>query len=301
MLIREDLPTLERPIKAYSGLSGLGHPSIVGLLIKYFAERISIAGLGVFLRIMQSEDQINLAAKVMPDSHSNLSKKEQVADMFNNIAGKYDFLNHFLSMGIDKGWRKKAISSIKAVSPKMILDVATGTGDLAIAASKLHPDKIIGIDIAGQMLEVGRGKIRSQGLSNVITLQLADSEALPFPDNSFDAITCAYGVRNFEHLDAGLKEMCRVMRPGGRLAILEFSNPKKFPVKQIFRLYFRYILPALGKIVSKHSRAYTYLPESVRAFPEGEVFSDTLSRCGFKESVARPLTFGITTLYTATK
>jgi demethylmenaquinone methyltransferase/2-methoxy-6-polyprenyl-1,4-benzoquinol methylase len=301
ILINDDFPTFERPIKAYSGLSGLGQPSNVGLLIKYFAERISIAGLGVFLRIMQSEDQINPAAKVMPDSQSNLSKKEQVADMFNNIAGKYDFLNHFLSMGIDRGWRKKAIASIKTVSPKNILDVATGTGDLAIAASRLHPDKIIGVDIAGQMLEVGRGKILSQGLSGMIILQLADSEALPFADNSFDAITCAYGVRNFEHLEAGLKEMCRVMRPGGRLAILEFSNPKQFPVKQIFRFYFRYILPALGKMVSKHSRAYTYLPESVRAFPEGAVFCDTLSRCGFKEAGAHPLTFGITTLYTATK
>lgn len=237
----------------------------------------------------------------MPDSQSNLSKKEQVADMFNNIAGKYDFLNHFLSMGIDKGWRKKAIASIEGIAPKRILDVATGTGDLALAASKLNPDKIIGIDIAGQMLDVGNKKIKAQMLDGMITLQLGDSEALPFEDNSFDAITCAYGVRNFEHLEAGLKEMCRVLRPGGKLAILEFSNPQKFPVKQLYKFYFRYILPTLGKLVSKHSRAYTYLPESVMAFPEGKVFCNTLGICGFKEANARPLTFGITTLYTATR
>ncbi|OJW97833.1 MAG: bifunctional demethylmenaquinone methyltransferase/2-methoxy-6-polyprenyl-1,4-benzoquinol methylase [Bacteroidetes bacterium 43-93] len=221
--------------------------------------------------------------------------------MFNNIAGKYDFLNHFLSLGIDKGWRKKAIREIQAVHPKQILDVATGTGDLAIAASQLKPEKITGVDIAEQMLEVGRKKIASQQLSGMITLQAGDSESMPFANNAFDAVTCAYGVRNFEHLEAGLKEMCRVMRPGGKLAILEFSHPKKFPIKQIYKFYFRYILPTLGKLVSKHSTAYTYLPESVMAFPEGKVFCETLVRCGFKDAKARPLTFGITTLYTATK
>jgi len=221
--------------------------------------------------------------------------------MFNNIAGKYDFLNHFLSLGIDKGWRKKAIREIQAVHPKQILDVATGTGDLAIAASQLKPEKITGVDIAEQMLEVGRKKIASQQLSGMITLQAGDSESMPFANNAFDAVTCAYGVRNFEHLEAGLKEMCRVMRPGGKLAILEFSHPKKFPIKQIYKFYFRYILPTLGKLVSKHSTAYTYLPESVMAFPEGKVFCETLAKCGFKDAKARPLTFGITTLYTATK
>lgn len=250
---------------------------------------------------MQTDIEKNPAIKVVPDKGSNLSKKEQVADMFNNIAGKYDFLNHLLSMGIDKGWRKKAIAEIAKVSPKAILDVATGTGDLAIAASRLNPDKIIGIDIAAQMLDVGRVKLKEKGLDELITMQVGDSEALPFEDNSFDAITCAYGVRNFEHLEAGLKEMNRVMRPGGKLAILEFSHPKKFPVKQGYQFYFKYILPTLGKLVSKHSTAYSYLPESVMAFPEGQNFCKILGDCGFKDAHARPLTFGITTLYTASK
>lgn len=250
---------------------------------------------------MQSGTDNNPAARVVPDAGSKLSKKEQVADMFNNIAGKYDFLNHFLSLGIDKGWRKKAIAEIARVQPKTILDVATGTGDLAIAAAKLNPDKIVGIDIAAQMLDVGRMKLKEKGLDELITMQVGDSEALPFADNSFDAITCAYGVRNFEHLEAGLKEMCRVLRPGGKLAILEFSHPKKFPVKQGYQFYFKYILPTLGKLVSKHSTAYSYLPESVMAFPEGQRFCEILAQCGFKEPKARPLTFGITTLYTATK
>ncbi len=250
---------------------------------------------------MQSGIDNNPAARVVPDAGSKLSKKEQVADMFNNIAGKYDFLNHFLSLGIDKAWRKKAIAEIAKVQPKTILDVATGTGDLAIAAAQLNPEKIIGIDIAAQMLGVGRQKLKEKGLDALITMQVGDSEALPFADNSFDAITCAYGVRNFEHLEAGLKEMCRVLRPGGKLAILEFSHPKKFPVKQGYQFYFKYILPTLGKLVSKHNTAYSYLPESVMAFPEGQRFCDILAQCGFKEPNARPLTFGITTLYTTTK
>ena len=250
---------------------------------------------------MQSGIENNPAAKIVPDTGSNLSKKEQVADMFNNIAGKYDFLNHFFSLGIDKGWRKKAIASIAEINPKTILDVATGTGDLAIAAAKLDPGTITGIDIASQMLEIGRQKIKQAGLDGTITMQLGDSENLPFADNSFDAITCAYGVRNFEHLQAGLKEMCRVMRPGGRLAILEFSHPKAFPVKQGYQFYFKYILPTLGKLVSKHKTAYNYLPESVMAFPEGQRFCDILTNCGFKDVKAKPLTFGITTLYTATR
>lgn len=250
---------------------------------------------------MQSENITNPAANVVPDAGSNLSKKAQVADMFNNIAGKYDFLNHFLSLGIDKGWRKKAIREIQKVQPRNILDVATGTGDLAIAAAALKPDKITGVDIAEQMLAVGRTKIAEKQLEGMITLQTGDSEAMPFSDNSFDAVTCAYGVRNFEHLEKGLTEMSRVMRPGGKLAILEFSKPQRFPVKQLYAFYFRYILPTLGKMVSKHSTAYTYLPQSVMAFPEGKVFCDTLTRCGFKDAKARPLTLGITTLYTATK
>ena len=237
----------------------------------------------------------------MPDAGSNLNKKEQVADMFNSIAGKYDFLNHFLSMGIDKGWRRKAIKEIASVKPQTILDIATGTGDLAIAASKINPQEIVGVDISEGMLEVGRKKIKSLNLENIITLQKGDSEALGFESNSFDAITCAYGVRNFENLVAGLKEMNRVMKPGGKLAILEFSHPKQFPVKQLYQFYFKYILPTLGKMVSKHKSAYTYLPESVMAFPEGKRFCEILTDCGFKNAKARPLTLGITTLYTASK
>ena len=246
-------------------------------------------------------DSINPAAQVLPDAGSNLNKKEQVADMFNSIAGKYDFLNHFLSMGIDKGWRRKAIKEIAAVKPQTILDIATGTGDLAIAASKINPQEIVGVDISEGMLEVGRKKIKSLNLENIITLQKGDSEALGFESNSFDAITCAYGVRNFENLVAGLKEMNRVMKPGGKLAILEFSHPKQFPVKQLYQFYFKYILPTLGKMVSKHKSAYTYLPESVMAFPEGKRFCEILTDCGFKNAKARPLTLGITTLYTASK
>lgn len=221
--------------------------------------------------------------------------------MFNNIAGNYDFLNHFLSMGIDKGWRKKAIAAIAEVKPKNILDVATGTADLAIAATATNPDLITGVDIAVQMLDEGRKKITAKNLANIITLETGDSEALRFADNSFDAVMCAYGVRNFEHLEAGLSEMCRVMRPGGKLAILEFSQPTHFPVKNFYNFYFRNILPLMGKLVSKHNRAYTYLPESVKAFPQGKELCSILERCGFKQANARPLTFGITTLYTAYK
>ncbi|HTN46808.1 MAG TPA: bifunctional demethylmenaquinone methyltransferase/2-methoxy-6-polyprenyl-1,4-benzoquinol methylase UbiE [Flavipsychrobacter sp.] len=246
-------------------------------------------------------DSTNPATQVLPDAGSNLTKKAQVADMFDSIAGKYDFLNHFLSMGIDKGWRKKAIKEIAAIQPQTILDVATGTGDLAVAASKLNPEKIIGIDISEGMLEVGKKKIAALHLDHIIQLQKGDSEALAFGDNSFDAITCAYGVRNFENLTAGLTEMKRVMKPGGKMAILEFSHPKNFPVKQLYQFYFRFILPTLGKMVSKHQSAYTYLPESVMAFPEGKKFCEILNECGFKNAKARPLTLGITTLYTASK
>jgi len=246
---------------------------------------------------MQSND----ATKVLPVASSSLNKKAQVADMFNDIAGKYDFLNHFLSMGIDKGWRKKAIKEVASVAPQRILDVATGTGDLAIAAVDTRPKEIIGVDIADQMLEVGRKKIKEKNLEHIISLRNGDSEALPFENSSFDAVTCAYGARNFENLEAGLREMNRVLRVGGKVVILEFSHPKQFPVKQLYQFYFRFILPTLGKIVSKHSRAYTYLPESVMAFPEGKRFCEILNGCGFKEAKARPLTFGITTLYTAYK
>jgi demethylmenaquinone methyltransferase/2-methoxy-6-polyprenyl-1,4-benzoquinol methylase len=239
---------------------------------------------------------------VVPDASSKLSKKEQVADMFNNIASKYDFLNHLLSLGIDKGWRTKAIKSIESIAPQKILDVATGTGDLAIAAAKkISNSTVVGIDIAAQMLEVGKVKIDDKNLSARIEMIVGDSEALPYEDNHFDAVLCAYGVRNFQDLPKGLNEMCRVMRTGGRLAILEFSQPKTFPIKQVFALYFKYIMPLFGKMVSKHSTAYNYLPESVMAFPEGQDFCNILTQCGFKNVQSRPLSFGITSLYTAEK
>jgi demethylmenaquinone methyltransferase/2-methoxy-6-polyprenyl-1,4-benzoquinol methylase len=250
---------------------------------------------------MQPVHDSNPAAKIMPDAASNLSKKEQVAEMFNNIAGRYDFLNHFLSLGIDKGWRKKAIAEVAKTQPHAILDVATGTGDMAIAAARLLPQRIVGIDIADQMLEVGRKKIIAEHLQKMITLQTGDSEDMPFTTGEFDAVTCAYGVRNFEHLEAGLIEMCRVLRPGGKIVILEFSHPSRFPISQFYKLYFRFILPTLGKLVSKHSKAYTYLPQSVMAFPEGKKFCDILAKCGFEQVKAQPLTFGITTLYTGVK
>lgn len=251
---------------------------------------------------MQAATDNNPASKVVPDAGSDLGKKEQVATMFNNIAARYDFLNHFLSMGIDKIWRKKAIKEVSSINPSMILDVATGTGDLAIAAStNVKNAKITGVDIADMMLEEGRKKIKKQNLSNVITMQLADSEHLPFASGLYDAVMCAYGVRNFENLETGLKEMNRVMRSGGKLVILEFSQPTAFPIKQLYSFYFRYILPSIGKLFSKHSTAYTYLPESVNVFPDGERFCSILNSCGFKNAIARPLTFGVTTLYTASK
>ncbi len=250
---------------------------------------------------MQSINDTNPAAKILPDAASNLNKKAQVAEMFNNIAGRYDFLNHFLSLGIDKGWRKKAIAEAGTVKPNKILDVATGTADLAIAAAKLNPQHITGIDIADQMLEVGRKKIQDNNLASKITLHTGDSESIKFTTGEFDVVMCAYGVRNFEHLEAGLTEMYRVLRPGGKVVILEFSHPTAFPIKQLFGFYFKFILPLMGKLVSKHSRAYTYLPESVMAFPQGSDFCNILSRCGFKTPKARPLTFGVTSLYTAYK
>lgn len=241
------------------------------------------------------------STKVVPQPGASESKKEQVAGMFDRIAHKYDFLNHFFSMGIDKAWRKKAIKSLASVQPQHILDVATGTGDFAIAALPLKPKQVIGIDISEGMMEIGRKKLQEAGLDRQITLEYGDSETLSYGDNSFDAITCGFGVRNFENLEKGLIQMQRVLKPGGKLAILEFSKPKTFPIKQIYYIYFQYIMPGLGKLVSKDARAYTYLPESVLAFPEGKDFVDILYKCGFKEVKAQPLTFGITTLYTASK
>jgi demethylmenaquinone methyltransferase/2-methoxy-6-polyprenyl-1,4-benzoquinol methylase len=221
--------------------------------------------------------------------------------MFDNISGNYDFLNHFLSLGIDIRWRKKAIQWLAESKPKVILDVATGTGDFAVEAMELKPDKIIGIDISQGMLDVGIKKMAEKGLSSVIEMRNADSENLPFEENKFDAVTVAFGVRNFENLEKGLAEMLRVMKPGGRVAILEFSKPRSFPFKQLYFFYFNAILPVIGRLFSRDASAYTYLPESVKAFPDGKDFVSILSRLGYKNAACKPLTFGISSLYTATK
>lgn len=239
--------------------------------------------------------------QVKPDYSSAESKRIQVEEMFNSIAHKYDFLNRFLSLGIDKGWRKKAIKMLREKKPKLILDVATGTADLAIEAAKLNPDKIIGIDIAQQMLNVGSEKIKSKNLDHIISLSRADSENLPFNDNYFDAVTVAFGVRNFENLEKGLTEINRVLKPNGRLVILEFSKPKMFPYKQVYWFYFTYILPVWGNLLSKSSNAYTYLPESVKHFPEGTELANILTSCNFGRNYFKPLTFGTCTLYVADK
>jgi demethylmenaquinone methyltransferase/2-methoxy-6-polyprenyl-1,4-benzoquinol methylase len=229
-------------------------------------------------------------------------KKQQVSKMFNNISGKYDFLNHFLSAGIDRRWRKKAIGALKDIQPKIILDVATGTADLALEAQKqLKPEKIIGIDIAVKMLDIGRGKINKKGLDEIITLEEGDSEKLPFEDNSFDAVIVAFGVRNFANVEKGLEEMIRVLRPGGKCVILEFSKPKVFPVKQLYNFYFSSILPGIGRLTSKDKKAYSYLYESVQAFPEGKNFEQLLQKLGLNHTTCEALTMGICSIYSGTK
>lgn len=221
--------------------------------------------------------------------------------MFNHIAGRYDFLNHFLSVGIDYLWRKRVIRTLKMHDPKRILDVATGTADLAIETANFGPDEVVGVDIADRMLEHGRKKITKKKLNEIITLENGDSEALRFESNSFDAVTVAFGVRNFEDLDKGLSEMYRVLKPGGIAVILEFSNPQKFPVKQLYAFYFKNVLPLAGRIISKHESAYNYLPESVGAFPDGDNFLEHMHSVKFKNTSARPLTFGIASIYSGVK
>lgn len=238
---------------------------------------------------------------VVPYKDKSETKKKQVAEMFDSISGKYDFLNHFLSLGIDIRWRKKAIKMLQGDQPKQLLDIATGTGDFAIEALKLNPDKIIGVDISEGMLNVGREKMKKKGLSEIIDMQSGDSENLHFEDNTFDAVIVAFGVRNFENLEKGLKEMNRVLRPGGKAVILEFSKPTVFPFKQLYNFYFRWILPKIGKLVSKDSAAYTYLPESVNEFPFGNAFTEILANTGFKNTQCKPLTLGISSIYVGEK
>ncbi len=238
---------------------------------------------------------------VKPYGNDDRSKKEEVAEMFNNISGKYDFLNHFLSLGIDKIWRKKAVELLKEIKPNRILDLATGTGDFAIESLRLKPQEIVGMDISEGMLEVGRQKMKKRGFDNIISMRLGDSEALPFDDNYFDALTVGFGVRNYENLDKGLSEMLRVVRPGGKLVILEFSKPKRFPVKQYYAFHSKYIIPFFGKRISKDEKAYAYLPESVAAFPEGKDFENILNRLGYKEVKAKLVAGGIATIYSGLK
>ncbi len=241
-------------------------------------------------------------SKTITPYNQTAPKKEQVAVMFNNIAGTYDFLNHFMSLGIDIIWRKKAINELKASKPKTILDVATGTGDFAFEALNiLKPEKITGVDISDGMLAIANQKITKRNLRGKFEVKRGDSERLPFSDRSFDAVTVAYGVRNFENLEKGISDMLRVLKPGGKAVILEFSKPEGFPVKHLYNFYFHYITPGIGKLFSKDARAYSYLPESVAAFPDGADFTRLMQKVGYKDTKHRSLTFGICSIYTGIK
>ena len=229
-------------------------------------------------------------------------KAVQVEKMFDNIAPTYDNLNHVLSMGIDKSWRRKAINKLKPFHPQRMMDVATGTGDFAIQACQvLQPKELIGTDISEGMMNVGREKVKAAGLGQQISFAKEDCTALTFSDNRFDAITVAFGIRNFENLDQGLKEMHRVLVPGGHLVILELSQPEGFPMKQLYALYSKVVIPTIGKLMSKDRSAYTYLPESIKAFPQGEIMQEIIHKAGFSQVSFKRLTMGICTLYFATK
>jgi demethylmenaquinone methyltransferase/2-methoxy-6-polyprenyl-1,4-benzoquinol methylase len=229
-------------------------------------------------------------------------KSVQVERMFDNIAPAYDQLNHTLSWGIDKSWRKRAINWLKPFQPQRMMDVATGTGDFAIQACRvLNPKELIGTDISEGMMNVGRQKVKDAGLEGRISFAKEDCTALTFPDNRFDAITVAFGVRNFEDLDKGLREIHRVLDTNGKLVILELSEPDWFPMKQLYALYSKVVIPTLGKLLSKDRSAYTYLPQSIKAFPQGEVMKEIILKAGFSQANFKRLTLGICTLYTATK
>lgn len=242
-----------------------------------------------------------MAKSVTPYKDSNLGKKEQVAQMFDTISGNYDGLNRVISFGIDVKWRKKVLKMVAAKNPSTILDIATGTGDLAILMAETNASEIIGLDISEGMLEVGRKKIAEKKLDNRIKMVLGDSESMPFVDNHFDAITVAFGVRNFETLEKGLSEILRVLRPGGIFVILETSVPTKFPFKQGYSFYTKNILPLIGRMFSKDKSAYTYLCESASVFPHGEALNNILRKVGFIEVKNLPQTFGVATIYSASK
>jgi demethylmenaquinone methyltransferase/2-methoxy-6-polyprenyl-1,4-benzoquinol methylase len=238
---------------------------------------------------------------VIPQRYKGTSKRERVEEMFDSIATRYDLLNRILSGGIDKSWRRKAINHLRDLHPGKILDIATGTADLALESTRLKPAEIIGIDISNKMLDIGRHKVMERGYQGIIRLEQGDSEHIQFPDNHFDAITVSFGVRNFENLEAGLSEMYRVLRPGGKVVILEFSQPTRFPVKQFYNFYSFKVMPKVGQWISRERSAYEYLPESVSAFPFGKKFLEILSKTGFKNTKSEPLTFGIASIYTAEK
>lgn len=235
--------------------------------------------------------------------YNNLDNKgKQVEQMFDHIAPSYDLLNRLLSFGIDRSWRKAAIKSLLPYAPQHLLDVATGTGDFALlAAQMLHPQQLVGVDLSEGMLQVAREKVAQSSLHPIIHLQKEDCLQLSFADNSFDAVTVAYGVRNFEQLEKGLSEMLRVLRPGGRLVIIELTTPQRFPMKQLFAFYAKILMPTLGKLIAKDARAYTYLPQTMAAFPQGEMMQKILQKVGYHEVAFRRFTFGLSTLYTACK
>jgi demethylmenaquinone methyltransferase / 2-methoxy-6-polyprenyl-1,4-benzoquinol methylase len=228
-------------------------------------------------------------------------EKTKVREMFNDIAPRYDFLNTMLSLGIHKRWKKKVIRLFKNDHVTTFLDVATGTGDLAILAARLNPDQINGIDISAEMLAFGREKVKKCGLEHLIKLSIADSEVLPFVDNSFDAVTVGFGVRNFENLEKGLAEMLRVLKPGAKTVILEFSTPTKSPFRQLYNFYFSHILPAIGRIISRNPKAYRYLPDSVSLFPAGRKFTSIMESVGYKDTVCKSLSLGIASIYIGIK
>ncbi len=242
-----------------------------------------------------------MSEKITPYKDSSLGKKEQVTQMFDTISGNYDNLNRVISFGIDIKWRKKVLKIVSDKKPKVILDIATGTGDLAILLTQTKAEKIIGLDISAGMLEVGKKKVEEKNLSNIIELVLGDSENMPFEDNYFDAITVGFGVRNFENLEKGFAEILRVLKPNGVFVILETSVPDKFPYKQGYNFYSKNILPLIGKLFSKDNDAYGYLSESAAAFPYGEALNNILRKTGFIDVVAMPQTFGVATIYSASK
>lgn len=242
-----------------------------------------------------------MSKTIKPYKDSSAGKKEQVATMFDNISKEYDGLNRVISFGVDVSWRKKVTKIVSQNNPKQILDIATGTGDLALMMSKLNPEKIVGLDISPGMLEVGKQKIAKANLSDTIEMVVGDSENMPFKDNTFDAITVSFGVRNFANLDKGLTEIRRVLKPNGVFVVLETSNPTKFPFKQGYKFYTSFILPIIGKIFSKDKVAYSYLSESANSFPFGEAFDNILQKNGFINTEYKPVTFGVATIYSATK